>query len=179
MESRIKVFGHPLHQLVVPFPIGAFGLSVLMDACYSFTGNKEHLTTARRALDFGLVTAVAAVPIGAADLAAIKPGTRAQRIGVAHGLANLTMVGLFATSRYLRRNKEASVAARCIAASAFVVSGVAAWLGGELVVRHGIGVSDRAKRDDPAALDAGEPNRSLREEKNVVHRGKQGASEKR
>src|SRR5688572_27456837 len=77
MESRIKVFGHPLHQLVVPFPIGALGLSVLMDACYSFTGNKDHLTTARQALDFGLATAVVAMPIGAADLAAIKPGTRA------------------------------------------------------------------------------------------------------
>ena len=155
MESRIKLLGHPVHQLLVPFPIGGFALSVAMDTWFAISGKRQHRNTARHALDFGLITAIAAAPFGAVDLLAVPPGTRAKRIGMSHALGNIVMLGLFATSRFMRRRGEASLAARSISASAFALSGLTAWLGGELVVRHGIGVSDRAVEEQSKQLNDG------------------------
>lgn len=138
--------------MLIPFPLGAFGFSVAMDVCHTVTGNPHHASTARRALDFGLVSAVAAAPFGAIDYLGIKPGTRAKRIGALHAAANLLMLGFFATSRVLRASNERSALARGLSGSAFLVSGVAAWLGGELVNRHAIGISDNAHQDAPSSL---------------------------
>jgi uncharacterized membrane protein len=172
MESRIKVFGHPAHQLMTPFPIGALGLSIVMDACYSISGNRQHLNTARHALDFGLVSGLLAAPFGLIDLLAVQSGTRAKRVGSAHGLGNVAMLGLFATSRLMRRGNRASAAARWISGSAFVLSGITAWLGGELVVRHGIGISDKVRRPEPKALVAPSEVPTLSEQPHTADWGK-------
>lgn len=171
MESRIKILGHPAHQLLVPFPIGALSFSVAMDACYSITGNRQHLGTARRALDFGLLTALVAAPFGLVDVLAIPKATRARKIGVTHGLGNLAMLGLFATSRLLRRGNGASPLARSLSASAFALSGLTAWLGGELVVRHAIGVSDVARTSPNPLVEASDVP-TLSEQPSVVDWGK-------
>lgn len=171
MESRIKILGHPAHQLLVPFPIGALSFSVAMDTCYSVTGNRQHLATARRALDFGLLTAIAAAPFGLVDVLAIPKATRARKIGVTHGLGNLVMLGLFATSRLLRHGDAASTLARSLSASAFALAGVTAWLGGELVVRHAIGVSDAARPSPKPLVDASQVP-SLSEQPSIVDWGK-------
>lgn len=152
MESRAKFLGHSVHQMLVPFPLGAFGFSVAMDVCHSVTGKPQHASTARRALDFGLASAVVAAPFGVIDYLGVQTGTRAKRIGAQHAAANLLMLGFFATSRLLRSKDESSVVARWLSGSAFLVSGVAAWLGGELVNRHAIGVSDDAHQDAPSSL---------------------------
>ena len=31
MESRAKLFGHPIHQMLIPFPLGLLGTAVLFD----------------------------------------------------------------------------------------------------------------------------------------------------
>jgi uncharacterized membrane protein len=152
MESRAKILGHAGHQMLVPLPLGALALSVVMDACYTVTGNHQHALTARRALDFGLAGAAVAVPFGVVDFLAIPSGTRAKRVGVGHAVGNLVMLGLFATSRLLRRGDPGCAAARGLSAAAFVASGVAAWLGGELVSRHAIGISEGSGLNAPGTL---------------------------
>ena len=142
--------------MLVPFPLGALAFSVAMDACYSATGKRGYAETARRALDFGLASAAVAAPFGLVDYLGIKPNTRAKRVGLTHAAANLLMLGGFAASRGLRAEDECSRVARAISASAFLVSGVAAWFGGELVNRHAIGVSDNAHQDAPSSLTSGE-----------------------
>ena len=112
MESRVKVLGHSAHQMLVPFPIGAFGLSVAFDAYYTLKGRPEHAKAARQALDFGLLTSAVAIPVGLVDLLAIEPQTRAKRVGFAHALGNVAMLGLFATSRLKRTCDQAPASAR-------------------------------------------------------------------
>jgi uncharacterized membrane protein len=139
MESRAKLFGHPVHQMLVTFPIGAFGLSVASDALHALTGERKYAEAAQLALDFGLVSSAAAIPFGWIDWHAIPWGTRPKRIGLWHALGNLTMVGLFGVSRWLRNHDDLGTA-RLVSGAAFGLSGVGAWLGGELIDRHGIGV---------------------------------------
>lgn len=150
MESRAKLFGHPVHQMLVSFPIGAFGVSVAGDALHALTGEQKFADAAELAIDVGLVTALAAMPFGWMDWRAIPEGTRPKRLGLWHAIGNLTMVGLFGASRWLRRRDELGTA-QLISGSALALAGVGAWLGGELVDRHGIGVEilEQARSEPP------------------------------
>lgn len=152
MESRVKLLGHPAHQLLVPIPLGGLIFSVGMDGVYTLTGRTEYASAAKHALSFGIGAALVAAPFGLVDYLAIQPQTRAKRVGLQHAATNLLTLGLFAASRLLRSKNETSVAARWLSGSAFVLSGLAAWFGGELVNRLGVGISDGAHLDAPSSL---------------------------
>ncbi|HSU38352.1 MAG TPA: DUF2231 domain-containing protein [Polyangiaceae bacterium] len=152
MESRAKLLGHPVHQMLIPLPIGAFGLAVVSDAVASHGKSREAAVTAKRALEFGVVTALVAAPFGVIDWLGITPRTRATRVGFWHGLGNLGVLGLFAASRLLRNGRHVPPSARWLAVAGLGLAGVTAWLGGELVDRHGIGVSDLVGENAPSSL---------------------------
>lgn len=153
MESRAKFAGHPIHQMMVTFPIGAFGLAVTTDALRRGRHSRVHEVTATRAIDFGLVSAAVAVPFGLIDWLAIPRGTRAKRVGLWHALGNAALLGLFVGSRWLRARGDLR-RAQWLSGAGMVLGGLTAWLGGELVVRHGIGVHDQLGLDAPRALPA-------------------------
>ncbi len=152
MESRTKVMGHALHPILVMFPLGSLGFSVASDALHAWTGERRHADAARQALDFGLLTSLAAIPFGTIDYLAVKPATRARRVGLWHGIGNVAMLGLFAASRLMRSQGEAPPAAKWLSASGLALSGVTGWLGAELMVRHGIGIKDRIGQNLPSSL---------------------------
>src|SRR5688572_18644935 len=102
MESRAKFAGHPIHQMMVAFPIGAFGLAVTSDLLRAGSSDRRYEHTAARAIDFGLASAALAAPFGLIDWLAIPSGTRAKRVGSWHALGNAALIGLFIGSRWLR-----------------------------------------------------------------------------
>jgi uncharacterized membrane protein len=152
MESRAKLFGHPVHQMLVTFPIGAFGLSVASDALHTVVGEKKYSQAATLALDFGLASAALAIPFGLIDWLAIPQGTRAKRVGLWHAIGNVAMLGLFGASRWARVREESSLEAKYLSGAAFMLSGVTAWLGGELVDRYGIGVKGLVIEEAPPSF---------------------------
>lgn len=161
MESRIKVFGHAAHPLLVTLPIGALTLSVASDALHTYRGERRYADTAAQALDFGLVTAMVAAPFGTIDWLAIRRRTRAKRIGLWHGLGNVAVLGLFAASRALRARRRDDVRAKWLSAGGFAIAGVSAWLGAELVERHRIGVQDGAHEDASSSLERSDEQPTL------------------
>jgi uncharacterized membrane protein len=146
MESRAKLFGHPIHEILVPLPIGAFGVSSVFDALHSLGGHRSHASAARVAIQSGLVAGLVAAPFGFVDWLAIDKASRAKPIGLAHALANLAMLGAFLRSNSLRRHGRAPASAKWTSALAISLGACAAWLGGELIVRHGIGVNSVASK---------------------------------
>ena len=148
MESRAKFAGHPVHQMLVAFPIGAFGMAVTSDVL----GGSRHRyeDTATLAIDFGLVSAALAAPFGLVDWLAIPGGTRAKRVGLWHALGNVALLGLFGGSRWLRARRDPK--ALWLAGAGMLLGGVTAWLGGELIHRHGVGVADSMGLQAPSSL---------------------------
>lgn len=152
MESRAQFLGHPVHQILVELPVGAFVFAVTCDALHSVTRQRRFVPAARLALDFGLLTATVAAPFGLVDWLAIPAGTRAKRVGLAHALGNLVALGIFASARALRGNRRSASSSKWLAATGLGVAGVTAWLGGELINRHGVGVHDLVGVDAPSSL---------------------------
>lgn len=155
MESRTKVMGHPIHPMLVVFPLGLFITSLVFDLIYVWRDNPTFAAVSFWNIACGIVGGLIAALFGTIDWAAIPAGTRAKRLGLLHGLGNVVVVGLFAASWWLRWTSPdylPPTPAIMVSAGAVAVMFVTGWLGGELVDRLGVGVDDGANLNAPSSL---------------------------
>ena len=155
MKSKIRIFGHPAHQAFVVIPAGLLIGSAGFDAfaLIASTPASYHLT-AHHMLAAGLVTGLMAAPVGTLDWLSIPSGTRAKRIGMFHACANVLALLVFGMSWFLRRNAPETPSLVAVGLSFFALGSLslAAWFGGELVSRLGVGVSDSANLNATSSL---------------------------
>ncbi len=150
MESRVKLLGHPVHPMLVAYPLGLLSTAVLFDVLYLVTGSADLATFSYWAIVAGLVGGLAAAVFGLIDWLSIPKGTRAKRIGAYHGLGNLVVVVLFALSFLFRIGSPQFVPDTLpflLSLAAVGIALVTAWLGGELVYRLRVAVDDDANLD--------------------------------
>jgi uncharacterized membrane protein len=154
MESRTKLFGHPVHPMLIVFPLGLLGAAVIFDIIRLATGNGYWSEIAFWMIAAGIAAGLIAAPFGLIDWLAIPSGTRASRIGFVHGFGNVVVLGLFALSWWMRRDAPGVPDMLALTASflGFFLALATGWLGGELVNRLGIGVDDGANVDAPSSL---------------------------
>jgi len=154
MESKVKFAGHPVHPMLIVFPLGLLATSVIFDIIYLVSSNSQWTLVAYYMIGAGIIGGLAAAAFGWLDWIAIPAGTRARRVGLWHGIGNVIVVGLFILSWVLRRgNPEVPPTGAIVAAlTAVVISLATAWLGGELVDRLGVGVDKGAHLDAPSSL---------------------------
>ena len=154
MESKVKLLGHPIHPLLVTFPVALLSTAVLFDVVYLATGTGDFARFAFWAITVGLAVGLGAALFGLLDWLAIRPGTRAKRIGAWHGLGNVALVLLFAVSWVMRLGalEYAGILPFVLGLLGIGLALVTAWLGGELVYRLRIGVDDEAHADAPSSL---------------------------
>ena len=158
MESSAKAAGHPIHQQLVVFPIGLLATAVVFDVLRYITGHGGFATAAYYMIAAGVVTGLVAAVFGEIDYLGIPDGTRAKRIGSLHAFGNLGVMVLFAVSWLLRLGQPGhvpTVLAFVLGLVGALVATCTAWLGGELVDRLGVGVSDDAGLDAPASFETG------------------------
>jgi uncharacterized membrane protein len=154
VESRAKLFGHAIHPMLIPFPLGLFATAVAFDLIDLFGSSGVWLESSYRMIAAGIVVGLAAALFGWIDWFAVPSGTRAKGIGLIHGLGNVAVVGLFAASWLLRVDTPADPGAGAFVLS-FAGAGLAAvtgWLGGELVERLRVGVDENANLNAPSSL---------------------------
>jgi uncharacterized membrane protein len=154
MESRAKLFGHPIHQMLIVFPLGLLAMALVFDILHFATGNGYWSEIAYRLIAAGIITGFLAAPFGLIDWLAIPSGTRAKRVGALHGLGNVAVLALFALSWAFRGVEPRAPAGFAYMASfaGGLLALVTAWLGGELVDRLGVGVDEGAHLDAPSSL---------------------------
>jgi nitrite reductase/ring-hydroxylating ferredoxin subunit/uncharacterized membrane protein len=139
--------GHPFHVVLTDVPIGSWTAAAVLDFLEQKTGNGALGRGADVAIKVGLAGAAAAAMTGLADWSKIGGG-QPRRIGLMHGLLNVTAAICYITSLRLRRNHSRRVG-REVALLGFVVSSVSAYLGGHLVYKEKIGVDHTADSSLP------------------------------
>ena len=166
MEAKAKALGHPIHQMLIPFPFGLLATAVIFDVIYLIWGNPTMATVSYWMIIAGIIGGFAAAPFGLIDWLAVPQGTRAKSVGLMHGGGNVLVLLLFIGSWWLRYGAataptayEPSTLALALSFVGFLLAGVTGWLGGELVDRLAVGVDDGAHLDAPNSL----TNRSARE----------------
>ena len=161
MESKAKFLGHPIHPMLIVLPLGLFIAAVVFDGVYLWRGAAVFAMAAYLNIAAGIVGGLLAAVFGLIDWSANPTGTRAKRIGLLHGAANVVVVLAFAIVWLLRGNRPeftATVPLFLLEVVALLIGSIAGWLGGELVDRLGVGVDDGAHLDAPSSL-SGRPAR--------------------
>ena len=161
MESKAKALGHPIHQMLIPFPFGLLATAVIFDIVYLVWGNPTMVTVSYWMIAAGIIGGLVAAPFGLVDYLAIPNGTRAKSVGLLHGLGNVVVLVLFAVSWWLRYSSPGSpgippyvpgTLALLLSFVGFALAGATGWLGGELVDRLSVGVDDGANLNAPSSL---------------------------
>ena len=158
MESRAKILGHPIHQMLIPFPFGLLATAVIFDVLYLLSSNPDRMNTLATVSYYmiyaGLIGGFVAAPFGLIDYLSIPKGTRARAVGMWHGLGNAVVLLLFIGSCLLRRDAppRPDTLALVLSFAGFLLAGLTGWLGGELVDRLSVGVDDGAHLDAPNSL---------------------------
>jgi uncharacterized membrane protein len=163
MEARAKVMGHAVHQMLIVYPLGLFSTAVIFDVIHLIAGGATWSIVSYWMIAAGIIGGLCAAVFGTIDWSKIPSGTRANRLGVLHGVGNVIVVALFAVSWWLRRPDPGnpSVVAISVMVVGAALSLVTGWLGGELVDRLGVGVDDGAHLDAPSSLSK-RPTRELK-----------------
>lgn len=154
MEGKAKAFGHPVHPMLVVFPLGLLATSLVFDLIRLGGGGEPFSVAAFYMIAAGIVGGLAAAVFGLVDYLAIPSGTRAKAIGTFHGVLNVVVVGIFIFSWGIRYGDPTAANGGAVVLSAIgvLVAAVSGWLGGELVGRLGVGVDDGAHLDAPSSL---------------------------
>ncbi|GIF76434.1 DUF2231 domain-containing protein [Asanoa siamensis] len=155
MHARIRVLGHPVHPMLVMFPAALLVTGTIFDLLWLVSDNAVFGEVGFWTISVGIIGGVLAALTGFADWTKIPDGTRAKRVGRLHGLLNAVVMVLFAVAWFVRVDNVGHAVgggAFVLEVLAVLVAGGAAWLGGELVDRLGIGVDPDAHPDAPSSV---------------------------
>ena len=144
MKSRAGIAGHPIHPMLVPFPIALWIFSLASDFIYLFGfGGPVWKDIALYTIVAGVGGGLAAAVPGYLDYRAITEPLTAK-IAERHMIINVSLVLLFSINVLLRLSTGphaiAPVVLSVVGVGGLVISG---WLGGELVYVKGVGVQDQ------------------------------------
>lgn len=144
-RSTARISGHPIHPMLIPFPVAFFVAALGVDLAYLANGEAGWANAAMWLLGAGLVMAALAAVAGFIDFFGDR-GVRAIRAAWLHMTGNVIVVLLELVNFYLRYTQGAADA---VAPAGVMLSGAVVvlllftgWKGWELVYRHRVAVAD-------------------------------------
>jgi nitrite reductase/ring-hydroxylating ferredoxin subunit/uncharacterized membrane protein len=146
MRARAQLRSHPIHPMLVAFPIGLWIGSFAFDVAALAKADPSLAAAGFYAVIGGCAGAVLAAIAGAADLFGVVPSrSSAKNRGYIHALLNVGALVLFIIVAARRGGPGAmpdgfSILLSAISVILILCSG---WLGGTLVYRNQIGVDHR------------------------------------
>lgn len=145
MKSKASIKSHPIHPILVSFPIAFFVGTLLFDLVGVYNNDPDFYTTARHMQIAGIAGAVLAAIPGIIDyIYTVPPDSSAKKRGRYHALTNSIMLALFITAYVYKKNENASEAIfLLIEGIGIILLFAAGWMGGTLVYRNQIGVDPR------------------------------------
>lgn len=158
-NKSVEILGHPVHPMLIVFPLGLLATAVVFDILYFIFDRPGLSIAAFWMIIAGIVGGLLAAIFGFLDWLSIPSGTRAKSVGLTHGVGNVVVVVLFAVSWFLRLNSNDYVPttfAFILALAGILLGTFTGWLGGELVYRLGMAVDPGANLNAPSSL-SGQP----------------------
>src|SRR5689334_4734240 len=145
MKSKAHLKGHPIHPMLVPFPIAFFTGSFLFDLCGALLG-KEELWRVSYWLQIAgvLFSLITAVPGFIDFLYAVPPKSSGKKRAAIHGITNVVTMLVFFCIWLYRQTPEMNIwTVIAFDVAGVVLLSIAGWLGGTLTFRNLIGVDTR------------------------------------
>jgi len=146
MASPASIGGHPIHPMIVPFPIGLWVFSLIADGIYIWRGNPvwAHYIAFYTLLGGIIGAALAAVP-GLIDWLSIKD-PKVVKMANWHARLNVIALLIFSASFYLRTTSGSELVGGsypfpvALSVLGVILISISGYLGGEMVFKHGVAV---------------------------------------
>lgn len=141
VQSAVAVAGHPIHAMMVHFPIALVFATLGADIFYWWSGDPFWVRAGLWSAGFAFVFGVAAGIAGTAELVLVK-GIRGRVGSWIHAIAAMTLIAIAGTNWGVRLHVPDAVLPLGLSLSllAGVFTGLAGWHGGKLVFDHGVGL---------------------------------------
>lgn len=146
MRTPASIHKHPIHPMLVVFPVGLWIFSLVCDLIgLTVADPAVWFTVAFYTMAGGLIGALLAAVPGLIDVMYYEwRQPQVKRIALAHMAINLSVVALYIINVVMRLgtpdNVRIPILLSLIGVCMLAVSG---WLGGQLVHVHGVGVEGR------------------------------------
>lgn len=145
MKSTAHINGHPLHPILVCFPIAFYVGTLVFDILAAYNDPAFLHTAFYLNLSAIIMAVVAAIP-GVIDyLKTVPPQSSAKKRAAKHGLLNAAVLILYSSAFVFRLVSDIppSMVLIIIEVVAVILLLIAGWMGGTLVYRNQIGVDIR------------------------------------
>ena len=146
MNQMLKPGNHPVHPMLVNYPLGLLTVAPILDVVHWITRNGYWSTIAFWMIAIGTAVGLLAAVTGTIDWIGIPAGSRAKMVGLIHGAGNYFILALFVVSWLTRLNAQANppiIAYVLSFLGAALLMGTG-YLGGELTLHFGIGIEPGA-----------------------------------
>ncbi|HUS19381.1 MAG TPA: DUF2231 domain-containing protein [Terriglobales bacterium] len=146
MLARAHIQSHPIHPILVTFPIALWSFALLADLAGAGLNHGLLWATGFFAIIGGSIGAVLAAIAGTLDfITVVPPKSSAKKRGLTHGLLNSAVLIAFIVIAVQRGDAYTQPSATLLGFEALAVGVMMAsgWLGGTLVYRNQIGVDHR------------------------------------
>jgi uncharacterized membrane protein len=168
MQGKATIAGHPIHPILVTFPIGCFVAAVVSNIVSIWAGPVFWAAMSTWLLLFGVIGALVAAIFGFIDYLSAPMTPAARSIAAWHMTLNIGMVAIFGLACAVRFLDHTSPLGYGLTGIGIIVLAVAGILGGNLAHGHLVGSSEAdigAQRDaaDRTALTPDERRRRDRE----------------
>jgi nitrite reductase/ring-hydroxylating ferredoxin subunit/uncharacterized membrane protein len=146
MRSRAQIQGHPIHPMLIAFPLALWTTSLIFDLIGMGLNRPILWAAGFYAIIGGIVGAAFAAIPGIIDwFAVVPPNSSAKTRGLIHGSINTIVLVLFVVEAVRRGSPTAipdrlSIVLSVVGVALISYSG---WLGGTLVYRNQIGIDHR------------------------------------
>lgn len=151
VPSTVAVAKHPLHPLIVTFPIAFLTAALGADVGYWLTDDSFWARAAIWLIGAGFVSGIVAALTGMLDFLRIDR-VKKHSAGWIHMAGNVTALTLTLVNWILRwDNLEGAIVPKGLIISAIVASllGITGWFGAELIYRHKVSVIGTSDRHEP------------------------------
>ena len=144
VPSTVTVMRHPVHPMMVVFPLSFMTSTLLADVLYLVTERAFWAEASLWLAAGGLLSGLAAGMVGMIDFFTM-PAVRRRVIAWSHFLAAVMALALAGANVQLRWDDPAAAVwpvGLMLAGTMAAIVGFAGWLGGTLTFKHGIGSYD-------------------------------------
>lgn len=143
--SGLRMFGHPVHAMLVHFPMSLLMLSLPCDLIGFWTRFNYWHRMGYWIMVGGLIFAAPAAAAGLADFAALQKDHPGESTAFRHLTVMVSAISLFILSLLVRggipfRSPGRTAGALTLAGAGMILLFIGGWLGGELTFRHRIGL---------------------------------------
>lgn len=102
MQSKVTIYGHPIHPMIIVLPLGLLPASVFADLFHHILDDPTWGIVSFWLMVAGVLGGLVAGAVGFMDWKVLPVGTKARRVGAIHGLTNVLAMVVFLTSLLLR-----------------------------------------------------------------------------